>query len=117
MAHSKYVSTVTSNPASAAWAGTIRSTAVFANTAFAAIGFHSAASMCFLISSTSTSVALIAFSHAITASLPGAVGASPAAITGATKRRMVGPTAVVTMSARAISAITSDSWVLLLRAR
>ena len=59
------------------------------------------------------SVALIAFSHAITCSgaSPAARAAIPLAITGATNFRMCGPTAVVTMSAVAISATTSASWV------
>ncbi|CAH0323275.1 hypothetical protein SRABI128_04996 [Microbacterium sp. Bi128] len=58
-------------------------------------------------------MALIAFSHAITCSgaSPAARAAIPLAITGATNFRMCGPTAVVTMSAVAISATTSASWV------
>ena len=60
----------------------------------------------------------MAFSQAITVSGVSEVRArSPAAITGATNRSTVGPTAVVTMSAAAISAMTSASWVRLLIAR
>ena len=61
----------------------------------------------------------MAFSHAITCSgaSPAARAAIPLAITGATNLRMCGPTAVVTMSAVAISAMTSASWVLEFSAR
>ena len=68
----------------------------------------------------STSVALIAFSHAITTSggRSSPTGpAAPATMTGATNLRTVGPTAVVTMSAAAISATSSASWLRLLIAR
>ncbi len=49
----------------------------------------------------STSVALMAFSQAMTASgaAPSGRARSPAAMTGAMNFRTVGPTAVVTMSA------------------
>ncbi len=55
----------------------------------------------------------MAFSQAITCSgaLPAARAAMPFAIAGATNLRMCGPTAVVTMSAVAISSISCASWV------
>jgi hypothetical protein len=61
----------------------------------------------------------MAFSQAITWSggRPAERSAIPAAMSGATKRRIGGPTAVVTISAVAISAITSSGWVALLTAR
>jgi hypothetical protein len=73
----------------------------------------------FSTSTRSRSVALIAFSQAITVSRArSAERCSIAfAMSGATKRSTLGPTAVVTMSAEAISAITSASWVALLSAR
>ena len=118
-AHSKYVSTVTSRPSSPACPGTIRSTAVFAKTARAASVSHSSGDARSRMCSTSTFVALIAFSQAITASgaAPSARARSPSTMTGATNFRMVGPTAVVTISAREISAATSCSLVPLLIAR
>ena len=69
--------------------------------------------------SASTSVALMAFSQAITASGGASAGraCSPAAMTGATNLSMVGPTAVVTMSAVAISSTSAASSVRLLIAR
>ena len=53
----------------------------------------------------------MAFSQAITASRAAASGrrCSPAAMTGATNGRTVGPTAVVTTPADAISATTASS--------
>lgn len=50
---------------------------------------------------------MIAFSHAITArrGAPAGRAAIPAAMFGATKRRMCAPTAVVTMSAEAICSV------------
>jgi hypothetical protein len=65
------------------------------------------------------SVALMAFSQAITWSgaWPGARAVMPLAIAGATNFRMCGPTAVVTMSAVAISSISCASCVLELIAR
>ena len=111
---------MTSRPASGDWAGTIRSTAVLANTASAVTAGHSASGTAERMCPASTSVALMAFSQAITAS-----GArrrrprlrSPAAMTGAMNFRTVGPTAVVTMSADAISSTTAGSSRRLLIAR
>ena len=64
------------------------------------------------------SVPLIAFSHAITATLaaPDGRAAIPAAIAGATNFRMCAPTAVVTMSAEAIAAVSSSACLAELRA-
>ena len=61
----------------------------------------------------------MAFSHAMTASraAPSGRRRSPAAMTGATNGRTVGPTAVVTMSADAIWATTASSSPRLLIAR
>jgi hypothetical protein len=110
---------VTSRPASADWAGTIRSTAVLAKTALAATAGHSGSGTFERMCSASVSVALMAFSHAITArgAAPSGRLRSPAAITGATNFRTVGPTAVVTMSAEAISSTTAGSSRRLLSAR
>jgi hypothetical protein len=69
--------------------------------------------------STRASVALMAFSQAITArgaAPPGRL-CSPAAITGATNFSTVGPTAVVTMSAEATASTTAASSPRLLIAR
>jgi len=109
---------VTSRPCPASWLGTIRSTAVFANTAAASRG-PAAVSHCADTSDFRMSVALMAFSHAITCSgaSPAALAAIPLAITGATNLRICGPTAVVTTSAVAISAMTSASWLPELSAR
>jgi len=57
---------VTSSP-SVAWAATIRSTAVLANTARAVMAAHSCAEQCSRMCPASTSVASMAFSQAITA--------------------------------------------------
>src|SRR5690606_11919829 len=86
----------------------MRSTAVLANTARSRT-----AGSTFSISSRSNVVALIAFSQAITArgAAASALSASASAISGATKRRMFGPTAVVTTSAVAISATISFIFV------
>ena len=83
--------------------GTMRSTAVLAKTARTPI---SASGPCLSTSARSTSVAPRAFSHAMTASGPAEIGRArmPAAIAGATNLRMLGPTAVVTTDAAAISA-------------
>jgi hypothetical protein len=61
----------------------------------------------------------MAFSQAMTASgaAPAGRSRSPAAITGATNLSTVGPTAVVTMSAEAIAAMTAGSSLRLLIAR
>ncbi len=110
---------MTSRPWSPACPGTMRSTAVLAKTARAARVSHSSSGTPERMWSTSTSVALIAFSQAITASggAPSARDRRPCTTTGATNFRIVGPTAVVTMSAREISSATSASWVRLLIAR
>ncbi len=57
------------------------------------------------------SVPLIAFSHAITATLAAPAGraATPAAMAGATNLRMWAPTAVVTISAEAIAAVRASA--------
>ena len=97
----------------------MRSTAVFAKTALAATAGHSASATAERMCPASASVALMAFSHAMTtrgAAPPGRCR-SPAAIAGATSFRTVGPTAVVTMSADAISATTASSSPRLLIAR
>jgi hypothetical protein len=90
----------------------MRSTAVFANTAESAKD-PAASSQDETIDSRRMSVALMAFSHAITCSggSPAARAAIPLAIAGATNFRMCGPTAVVTMSAVAISPMSCASWV------
>ena len=110
---------MTSRPASAAWAGTIRSTAVLANTALAATAGHSAsgtgARMCSRQHVGGVD-GVLAGHDGQRAAPPGRLR-SPAAITGATNLSTVGPTAVVTMSAAAISAITAGSSPRLLIAR
>src|SRR6478609_73146 len=64
------------------------------------------------------SVPLMAFSHAITASLPAPSGraAIPAAMAGATNFRMCAPTAVVTMSADAMASVSWSACFAELRA-
>lgn len=61
----------------------------------------------------------MAFSHAMICrgGAEGSRRASPATIGGATKRRIVGPTAVVTTFAVEISSTSSSGWVALLIAR
>jgi hypothetical protein len=97
--------------------GTILSTAVLANTA-APDREPAASSQDETIASRRMSVALMAFSQAITWSgaEPGARAAMPLAIAGATNFRICGPTAVVTISAVEISSISCASWVLELMA-
>jgi hypothetical protein len=97
----------------------MRSTAVLAKTALAASDGHSSSGTAERMCPTSTSVALMAFSQAMTTrgAAPSGRCRSPAAITGAMNFRTVGPTAVVTMSAEEISAITAGSSLRLLIAR
>ena len=118
IAHSKNGSTVTSTPAPAGCAGTIRSTAVLAKTARPARASQASAASA-LTSSRSRSVALMAFSHAMICSggADGSRRASPATMCGATNFRIVGPTAVVTTLAVAISSTISSGCVALLIAR
>ena len=97
----------------------MRSTAVFAKTALAATAGHSASGTSARMWPASTSVALMAFSQAMTArgAAPSGRARSPAAMTGAMNFRTVGPTAVVTMSAEATSSMTAGSSRRLLIAR
>ena len=97
----------------------MRSTAVFAKTVLAVTAGHSASGTCSRMWPASTSVALTAFSQAMTATGAAPPGRfrSPAAMTGAMNFRTVGPTAVVTMSADAISSTTAGSSRRLLTAR
>ena len=100
---------MTSRPWPGAWSGTMRSTAVLAKMATSSTSGNS-----WRIASARPSVALMAFSQAMTATLPSessevvARWRKPSAMVGAMIFNTVGPTAVVITSASAMWASSAS---------